>query len=123
MHELIEAYIRLRDTIAERKREFEESIRPLQEVKDGLEAVMMGKLDEAGADSASTPAGTVYKVSWWSARVQDWAAVLDYAIEHQRFDLFEQRVSKSVVGEVLDAGGEVPGVVIERGTRVNVRRK
>ena len=45
-------------------------------------------------------------------------AVLDWAVANERWDLFERRVAKSVVEEI----GAVPGVEIERGVRVNVRR-
>ena len=44
--------------------------------------------------------------------------MLDFAVENGRFDLFERRVAKSVVEEI----GNVPGIEIERGVRVNVRR-
>lgn len=48
----------------------------------------------------------------------DWQAVLDWAVANERWDLFQRRVAQSVVEEI----GAVPGVEIERGVRVNVRR-
>ena len=116
--DLIATYVSLRDRIAEIKKDQAAHLKPFTDGLADLEGLLGEKLEETGADSLKTKAGTVFKSSWSSAKVTDWAEVLDYAIEHERFDLFERRVSKTIVEEI----GAVPGVTVERGTRVSVRR-
>lgn len=118
MEELIEVYVKTRDA---KKRIEERHRRELAEPNEMLEEterLIMTLLNAAGADSMKTTAGTAYKSPWTKANIQDWQKVLDFAVENGRFDLFERRVAKSVVEEI----GNVPGIEIERGVRVNVRR-
>lgn len=116
--DIVAAYVALRDKIAADKKAMEEALKPLQDGLESLEGLLLKELEKAGADSIKTKAGTAYKASWSSARVVDWSQTLDFIRESERFDLLERRVSKAVVEEL----GDVPGVAVERGTRVNVRR-
>lgn len=122
MEEIVGLYVRARDRIKEiekvRKAELDEELAPWREAMDKAEGMMMTMLNTSGADSMKTSQGTAYKSPWTKAVVRDWQQVLDYAVENERFDLFERRVAKTVVEEI----GSVPGVEIERGVRVNVRR-
>jgi hypothetical protein len=118
VEDFVDRYVRLRDKKADLKKRHAEELAPLDEAMSRIEGLLMGQLNTVGADSIRTPHGTVYKQSWSSARVADWQQVLDYAIEHERLDLFERRVSKTVVDEI----GHVPGVEVDRGVKVNIRR-
>ena len=116
--ELIKKYVALRDRKAEVAARHKEELAPFATAMDAIEVKLMTVLQQQSATSLKTAAGTAYKQGWTSARVQDWQAVLDYAVENERFDLFERRVSKAVVEEI----GTVPGVDVERGFKVNIRR-
>lgn len=118
MEELIAAYVKARDMKAEVAKRHKEELVPYDDAMNMAEQAMMTLLNAAGADSMKTAAGTAYKSPWTKASIQDWQKVLDYAVENGRFDLFEHRIAKSVVEEI----GNVPGIEIERGVRVNVRR-
>lgn len=118
INDYVATYVKLRDEIKEIEKRHKEELRPYREGLETIEGLLMKALHEAGADSMKTPSGTAYKQAWSSAKVQDWQRVLDYAVENERFDLFERRVSKAVAEEI----GEVPGLVFERGVKVNVRR-
>ena len=116
--ELIESYVKLRDAKADLVKEQREALKPYDDGLETLEGLLMQALEAAGADSLKTKAGTVYRSTWTSARVDDWAATLDYILDSERYDLLERRVAKTVVEEI----GTVPGVSVEKGVRVNVRR-
>lgn len=118
MEELVAVYVQTRDRIKAIEAEQKAQLAPYREALDKVEGLIMTMLNSAGADSMKTSAGTAYKAPWTKASVQDWQKVLDYAVENGRFDLFERRVAKSVAEEI----GDVPGIEIERGVRVNVRR-
>jgi len=118
MEELVEVYVKTRDAKKAVEARHKEELAEYNGMLDEVERMIMTLLNSAGADSMKTAAGTAYKSPWTKASIQDWQKVLDYAVENDRFDLFERRVAKSVVEEI----GTVPGIEIERGARVNVRR-
>jgi NADP-dependent 3-hydroxy acid dehydrogenase YdfG len=118
MEELVGLYVSTRDKIKAIEAEHKEQLAPYRQGLDDVERLIMTMLNAAGADSMKTAAGTAYKAPWTKASIQDWQKVIDYAVENGRFDLFERRVAKTVVEEI----GDVPGIEIERGVRVNVRR-
>lgn len=78
---------------------------------------MASALHALGAQSVKTAHGTFYVATWEKVVVQDWQQVLDYAVEHERLDIFERRVNKHVG---LELEGDLPGIVVERGSRINV---
>lgn len=111
-------YVQTRDKIKLLEAGHKAELLPFREALDDVERHMMTALNDIGAESMKTTQGTVYKASWTKARVEDWQKVLDYAIENQRWDLFQRSVAKTVVEEL----GSVPGIDLERGVRINVRR-
>lgn len=116
--EYVETYIKLRDQIKELEKKHKEELKPYREGLETIEGLLAQALYDNGADSMKTSAGTFYKSHWSRPQVQDWEKVLDYIVENERYDLFERRISKAVAEEI----GEVPGVVFERGVKINVRR-
>ena len=116
--EIVGKYVEVRDRIKEIKDRHKAELVPYNEALESVEALLMKHLHDQGADSIKTANGTAYKSRWTKAAVQDWQATLDYVIENERWDLLERRVSKSVVEEI----GNVPGIVMESGVKVNVRR-
>lgn len=116
--DLIAGYVALRDKIGEIKKRHEAELSQYTSVIEEMESRLLVVLEAAGAESIRTNAGTAYKANWSSARVSDWSQTLEYILANERYDLLERRVAKAVVEEI----GDVPGVVVERGVRVNVRR-
>lgn len=114
----IDAYVKLRDKRDALKKQQAEALRVYDDKLEEIERRLMQVMHDAGTESLKTKYGTAFMASWTSAKVEDWEKVLDFATEHGRFDLFERRVAKSVVEEL----GTVPGVTVERGLRLNVRR-
>lgn len=118
IEDLVRTYVGLRDRKDELKKQHAAELAPLDEGMDQLEGLLLQEMKKANVDSFKTKAGTAYQSKWTRASVQDWSLVLDYAITNQRFDLFERRVNKSIVEEI----GTVPGVAVDAGIKVNIRR-
>ncbi len=117
MDKLVAGYLRIRKAREEMAARHKAELAVLDEDMEKLEAVMNQQLTLAGVESARTAHGTVFKSTWTSARVQDWSTTLDYILENERFDLLEARVNKTTANEI----GNVPGVIYDRGIRINVR--
>lgn len=118
MDQLVGAYVTQRDRLDALRAEQKEREAPVRSKMEHLEAAMQKLLLDQGATNVKTPHGTAYLQKWTSAAVRDFDSVLAYVREHGRWDLLERRVNKTAVMEI----GEVPGVEIQTGQKVNVRR-
>lgn len=115
---LIEAYVTLREQKKALSDRHKQELEPFDMKMERIEMALQKKLHDVGVDSFKTKAGTAYTSTTVSAKVADWEKVLDFAVENERFDLFERRVNKTVVQEI----GAVPGVEIEMIKSVNIRK-
>lgn len=119
MDKLVEAYVTRRDQLSAIEREYKEKKAPIQGEMEKLETAMQRLMDEMEMSSVRTAHGTAYKQTWTSAKVSDWEATLDYIRERERYDLLERRVNKTAV---LDTEEPIPGVEVQQGVKVNVRK-
>lgn len=118
MDQLVDAYVTQRDRLDALRAEQKEREAPVRAKIEYLEAAMQKLLLAQGATNVKTPHGTAYLQKWTSATVRSFDDVLAYVREHERWDLLERRVNKTAVMEI----GEVPGVEVQTGQKVNVRR-
>lgn len=123
LNDIITQYIELRDKIQEIKDECDTRIAPLRAVMDKIESDMSGLLERSNLTSMSTPAGSVVKMKWTKTALNDWEAFTNYVKEHDRFDLIEHRVAKNNALEVISEEGGLPGVSVETGFNIQIRRK
>jgi hypothetical protein len=116
--QLVQTYVEVRDRIKELETEHKAQLAPYRDALSQVEGMLHTMLNQQGAESIKTEHGTAYKAPWTKAKVIDWPKTLDFIIESGQYDLLERRVSKTVVEDL----GDVPGVELERGIKVNVRR-
>lgn len=121
--EVVEGYIRLRDRRDEIKKRQAEELEPIKASMDKMENWLMAQLNAQHAESIRCKAGTAFKETRTSAKVEDWDATLPYILENELYHLLERRVSKTAVEEMAENGQEVPGVSLNRETVVRIRRK
>lgn len=119
MDKLVEAYVARRDKLTAMEKEHKAKTAALEAEMQKLETAMHRLLNELGVMAVRTSHGTPYKQTWTSVKVTDWEEVLDYIRQHDRYDLLEHRVNKTAV---LDTKEPIPGVAIQQGIKVNVRR-
>ena len=72
---LIEAYVKVRDGIKEIKERHKQELAPWEQGLAEAEGALMTLLNNAGAESMKTNAGTAFKAQWSKAVVTDWQAV------------------------------------------------
>ena len=116
-------YIRLRDAkkiIADRhKNEME----PYALAMAQIEAAAMKRLNESGQESAKTPDGTCYISTVRAYKLEDPVEFDAWVTANERTDLYERRIAKSPLEELLaDNGGVLPpGVGVSSVVSVNFR--
>ena len=120
--DLVQGYIDLRNKEKEIKERHKAELAPYTEMRDNIELMLMARLHDAGADSVKTAAGTFYKTTRTSVKVQDWPAALEWILANGRTDMLVRQVSKEAYEEAVENGDRVPGVVPEQTVKVNVRK-
>lgn len=120
--ELVAIYIGLRDAKKAAEAEFKKSMERTNQGMEKLEAILLQKLTEMGADSLSCDAGTVYRNTQNSATVQDRQAFREWIESTGNWDVVDLKANKAAVRELLDTGTEIPGVKFTSVHTVGVRR-
>lgn len=121
--EVVRGYIALRDKKNEMKKRHAEELRPINEKMEVVEGWLQRDLINRGVQSQKTDSGTAYLSTVATATVKDRDEFLKFVREHEKWDLIENRVSKSVVSDYLEETGEIiPGVNYEKTQVVRIRR-
>jgi enamine deaminase RidA (YjgF/YER057c/UK114 family) len=121
---LVEAYIKMRDARAKLKKDFDIADTKIEEQQDIIAGHLLNLCKETGADSVRTAAGTVTKIvksRYWTS---DWNALQKFIVEHDAFDLLEQRVHQTHMRQFLEnnPGQFPPGMNVDNRYTVSVRR-
>ena len=123
MDEAIKGFIKLRDQKQELQKEHKEELRPINDKLEIVGGWIQRELQKRGIDSAKTSEGTAFLQKNSTASVKDRDAFFEFVISHERWDLLENRCSKSAVEDHLENTGEVvPGVNYQKTQVVRVRR-
>lgn len=125
--QLVGLYVKMRDTKAAKKKEYEDWARVHDEKMEKVEHAMLTALNDAGAESIRTEHGTAYRKTAMRASIRDFGPLRDYILKTGNLDLLQKRVSTDVLRELRkpDAEGkveEVPGVEVTFVAEVGVRR-
>jgi hypothetical protein len=121
--EMIEQYVKLRNTKNLIEAEQKEALKPYAEALESIELALLDYLNEAGIDNVKSKYGTAFKKATMTAKMADRQAVIAYCKETNNFDLFTNNLTKETVKEYLEANGTAPpGVEIFQFTVVQVRK-
>jgi hypothetical protein len=118
---LVQTYIKIRDKRAELAKQDS----ALGEQLDIIEAGLLETFKELGADSLSTPYGTVSRrISrrYWTT---DWASFYQFLKEHDAVELLEKRIAQSNIRQFLEENPDLlpPGLNVDSRYTASVRRK
>jgi hypothetical protein len=124
LDQLTAIYLKIRDTRAENKREFENVDKDLEEQQKMLAEQMLDSCKELGADSIKTPHGTIIrsvKSKYWTG---DWDSMYTFIKEHDAFGLLEKRLHQTNMKDFLQENPEVMpmGLNVESEYTIVVRR-
>lgn len=116
-------FIRIRDRIQEIEDRHKAELAPLLELKDQVAGWLQDFMDNAGAASIKTEAGTCHFNNRASATVADPSAFMNYVIENHQFDLLDRRANAPAVRDFVKQNGTLPpGVNLSNVRTVGVRR-
>jgi hypothetical protein len=124
IEECVEQYVKLRDAISKADENHKIKTSGAREYLELLGGAMRDKLTDIGADSAKTPAGTVYKTIKKSATVADGSVFRKYVVDNAAFDLVDMRANAPAVSEYVSQNGGIapPGLNYSTRVEVGVRR-
>ena len=122
--EMVVAYRKLRDAIAEKEEQHKTEIAALKEQLDVVAASLLDVCNEQNADSIRTPAGTVTRrvnTRYWTS---DWDAMYRFIKEQDAPFLLEQRIHNGNMKQFLEENPDVlpAGLQADRKFVVQVRK-
>jgi hypothetical protein len=115
-------YVKLRDYKEQAKKEFDESMKRVNDAMKKLEGEFLNALNEGELNSINTPMGTAYKIHRSSCTVKDRDDFFRFAVQTRRLDALDIRANKKIVREILGEGVEVPGVKFTESIQIGIRR-
>ena len=124
LDQLTAIYLKIRDTRAENKRQFENVDKDLEEQQKMLAEQMLDTCKEMNADSIRTPHGTIIrsvKSKYWTG---DWDSMYNFIKEHGAFGLLEKRLHQTNMKDFLNENPDVMpmGLNVENEYTIVVRR-
>ena len=124
LDQLTSIYLKIRDTRAENKRQFENVDKDLEEQQKMLAEQMLDTCKEMNADSIRTPHGTIIrsvKSKYWTG---DWDSMYNFIKEHDAFGLLEKRLHQTNMKDFLNENPDVMpmGLNVENEYTIVVRR-
>ena len=123
--QMIEQYVKLRDTKRAISAEFEEKLKPYDEALDAIENALLYIMRDLGVDSIkSNEFGTAYKKKAVSFSVNDRSAWLRFVIGGEHWDMLTNHIAKEALEAFLEQNDNVPpeGVDIREVLKVQVRK-
>lgn len=120
---LVANYIKLRDTIKEKDKEYKEKMAPAKELLDKMNSKLLDLLNKSGQDAAKTSHGTVYRKSRGSATVVDATAFRRFVIGGELWDLCDIKANVTAVADFIEKeNAPPPGVNYTKSYDVGVRK-
>lgn len=103
-----EKYIALRNRKKDIEARHKAELKPLNDVMDQLEVLMLQFLQANGMKSVSTEAGTSFIVTRRSYKITDRDDFRSWCEVNGRTDFLEARPAKTAIDEYLEAGNPLP---------------
>jgi sugar phosphate isomerase/epimerase len=124
LDQLTSIYLKIRDTRAENKRQFENVDKDLEEQQKMLAEQMLDTCKEMNAESIRTQHGTIIrsvKSKYWTG---DWDSMYNFIKEHDAFGLLEKRLHQTNMKDFLNENPDVMpmGLNVENEYTIVVRR-
>lgn len=120
---IIKAFIKIRDEIAARKKQYEAVVKDLKEKQQRLSTILQQQLTDLNVESLKTSEGTVFEAKKSSVKVIDWDATIEHIKETGSFHLLNHAVNKTAVTEfVAENGAPPPGTRLEYSSEIQIRR-
>lgn len=109
--------------VKDKKDALNEQLDSLKKEEEGYEKVLIEQMQLVGSNSMRFEEATVSIKPEVYYSLEDWSRTAEWALKEGRIDLFQRRLSKDAVLDVLEkTGGLPPGVATGERMRINFRR-
>lgn len=116
--------ITLKDKIKALDDAHEEALKPYKEMRDKLERLILGYLQDSNAKNISTDVGTASVLHRKSASLEDPQAFMDYVIQNEAWDLIDRKANAKAVEDFIHSNNSPPpGVKFSQALTLGLRRK
>lgn len=106
---LIGAYVALRDQVAQMEADYKLQVADPRSKLEKIEAEMLRRFQERGAESIRTNLGTAYKSSRTSVTCADWDSFFhQFVVPNAAWEMLEHRPSKTAIVQYKGEHGEIP---------------
>ncbi len=116
-NDLIGKYIELRDRKEAMVEQQKQELAPLEKKLDLCKAGLQKIMQDLGVKQVKGEEGTAFIVQKKSTRVDSWEDALGWIRDHERWDVLERRVNKTVALEE-----NIPGITINTIIDTQIRR-
>ena len=120
--QLIQKYVEVRDEVKVISDRHSQELAPYRQSLDVIEAALQDMLNTAGGDSIKTKAGTAYRSTATTAKVEDWPSFITFVQQSGDTELLVRNVNKTRLVECMEASRSVPGCSMGAVHCINVRR-
>jgi len=120
----VRLYVKMRDALSAKTKEYEDYKRDIKAKMARVEGALLAQLNDDGAESIRTTAGTVFRRNTLRATIADFTSLRAYIMETGNLDLLQKRVSTEALRQLGEDGAlpEIPGISTEYVAEVSVRR-
>jgi hypothetical protein len=125
LDKVVQAYNAIRDHRTAKRHAWEQEDLALEEDQNKLKVLMLGILNQTGAESIRTEHGTAFRTLKTKPSAADWSAIYDWIVaDPSRFELLEKRVKSTFIKDYMEANGGAlpPGINVHQEYEVSVRR-
>jgi hypothetical protein len=124
IEEMVEAYRKVRDTIAKRKEAFEAQMDQLEKSLEVISSAILDFCNEHNLDSVKTPMGTVSRrvqSRYWTS---DWESMYNFVVAQNIPFVLEKRIHNGNMQQFLDENPDLMpmGLQLDRKFVIQVRK-
>lgn len=123
--EMIQQYIKLRDHVELKTREFEAGLKPYRDGMAAIESAVSQQIIEMGGESIKTEFGTAYRTTVMAVKMADRQAFMEFVTQDwgEREAFLTSAVTKDVVKDWIEQNNsKPPGLDIAYIHKTNFRR-
>ena len=124
IEEMVEAYRKVRDTIAKRKEAFEAQMDQMEKSLEVISSAILDFCNEHNLDSVKTPMGTVSRrvqSRYWTS---DWESMYNFVVAQNIPFVLEKRIHNGNMQQFLDENPDLmpAGLQLDRKFVIQVRK-
>jgi hypothetical protein len=124
IEEMVEAYRKVRDTIAKRKEVFETQMKRLEDSLEVISSSILEFCNEHNLDSVKTPMGTVSRRVQSRYWTNDWESMYNFVVAQNIPFVLEKRIHNGNMQQFLDENPDLMpmGLQLDRKFVIQVRK-